>query len=56
MFAARNGFLTGSGPLETVYAATYGGLSISTNGGTSFTNKTTSSGLGGSSVYGVFVS
>jgi hypothetical protein len=38
----------------TVYAATDAGLSISTNGGTSFTNYTTSSGLGGNSVYGVY--
>ena len=38
----------------TVYAATNLGLSISTNGGTSFTNKTTEDGLGSDIVYGVY--
>lgn len=37
----------------TVYAATFGGLSISTNGGASFTNRTIANGLGGNSVRGV---
>ena len=42
---------------STVYAGTNGGgLSISTDGGASFTNKTTSNGLGGISVYGVYAS
>jgi hypothetical protein len=42
---------------STVYAATDGGLSISTNGGDSFTNRTTTnSGLGRNDVYGVFAS
>ena len=39
---------------STVYAATDGGLSISTNGGTSFTNKTTTNGLGDNTVNGVY--
>lgn len=39
---------------STIYAATAGGLSISTNGGTSFTNRTTGNGLGGNVVRGVF--
>ena len=43
-------YTTGS----TVYAATFGGLSISTNGGSTFTNKTTSNGLGSNTVYGVY--
>ncbi len=38
----------------TVYAATFGGLSISTDGGTTFTNSTTVNGLGSNSVRGVF--
>jgi hypothetical protein len=38
---------------NTIYAATEGGLSISTNGGLSFTNYTTANGLGSSRVYGV---
>ncbi|MFM7587427.1 MAG: hypothetical protein ACKO6M_10450, partial [Bacteroidota bacterium] len=41
---------------STVYAATGGGLSISTNGGTSFTNYTTANGLGNNSVNGVYAS
>ena len=39
-----------------VYAATLGGLGISTDGGTSFTNRTTTQGLGNNAVYEVFVS
>ena len=38
---------------STVYAATSGGLSISTNGGGSFNNYTTINGLGGG-VFGVY--
>ena len=39
----------------TVYAATQGGLSVSINGGTSFTNYTNAnSGLGDNFVYGVY--
>jgi len=38
----------------TVYAATNGGLSTSTDGGTTFTNKTTADGLGGNTVLGVY--
>ena len=42
-------------PAATIYAATSGGLSISTNGGTTFTNYTTAnSGLGGGVVKGVY--
>ncbi len=37
-----------------VYAGTAGGLSISTNGGTSWSNYTTADGLGSNNVYGVF--
>ena len=37
-----------------VYAATEGGLAISTDGGESFTNRTTANGLGGNNVFGVF--
>jgi hypothetical protein len=40
---------------SNVYAATGNGLSISTNGGTNFTNYTTSdSGLGSNTVLGVY--
>ena len=38
----------------TVYAATDGGLGISTNGGLTFTNKTTANGLGSNDVVGVY--
>jgi hypothetical protein len=47
---------------SNIYAATIGGkggiggVSISTNGGTSFTNKTIANGLGSNDVYGVYVS
>jgi len=44
---------------SNIYAATTGGLSISTNGGSSFTNYTTTStnnGLGNNVVYGVYAS
>ena len=41
---------------STIYAATFGGLSISTDGGSTFVNKTTSDGLGNNAVYSVFVS
>ena len=44
---------------SNIYAATRGGLSISTNGGSSFTNYTTTStnnGLGNNAVYGVYAS
>jgi hypothetical protein len=40
---------------SNVYAATFGGLSISTDGGTTFTNKTTTDGLGDDLVIGVYV-
>ena len=39
---------------NTVYAATAGGLSISSNGGASFTNRTTANGLGSNRVFGVY--
>lgn len=39
-----------------IYAATYGGLSISTDGGSSFVNRTTNEGLGSDFVYGVYAS
>lgn len=38
---------------STVYAATSIGLSISTDGGATFTTKTTANGLGGNTVRGV---
>ena len=41
---------------DTIYAATFGGLSISTNGGGSFTTRTTTNGLGDNIVHGVHVS
>ena len=41
---------------STVYAATLGGLSTSTNGGLNFTNKTTTNGLGNNWVRGVYAS
>ena len=41
---------------SNIYAATYGGLGISTNGGSSFTNYTTANGLGGDIVPGVYAS
>jgi hypothetical protein len=41
---------------STIYAATYRGLSISTDGGATFTNKTTANGLGHNTVYGVYAS
>jgi hypothetical protein len=46
----RGVFAVGS----TVYASTFDGLSISTNGGTSFTNRTTSNGLGANNTRTVF--
>lgn len=39
----------------TVYAATLGGISISTDSGATFTNKTTANGLGNNEVKGVYV-
>jgi hypothetical protein len=39
---------------STIYAATSGGLSISTNNGTNWTNYTTGSGLGSDIVNGVY--
>lgn len=41
---------------NTVYAATREGLSISTDGGNSFTNRTVANGLGDNWVWGVYVS
>uniref|UniRef100_UPI0040488AAD hypothetical protein n=1 Tax=Algoriphagus sp. TaxID=1872435 RepID=UPI0040488AAD len=41
---------------STVYAATEGGLAISTDGGASFTNRTTANGLGSNAVLGVYAS
>jgi hypothetical protein len=41
---------------SNIFAATSGGLSISTNGGGSFTNYTTTSGLGSNLVFGVYAS
>jgi hypothetical protein len=41
---------------STIYAATLGGVSISTDGGTHWTNYTTTNGLGNNSVLGVAVS
>jgi hypothetical protein len=41
---------------SNVYAATWGGLSISTDGGVSFINKTTSDGLGSNIVKAAFAS
>ena len=41
---------------SSIYAATDGGLSISTNGGSSFTNYTTTNGLGNNIVNGVYAS
>ncbi|MVM31322.1 hypothetical protein GO755_14860 [Spirosoma sp. HMF4905] len=40
---------------NTIYVATDGGLSISTNGGSSFTNYTTSNNLGSNMVFRVYV-
>ena len=40
----------------TIYAATQGGLSLSTNGGLSWTNYTTADGLARNYVYGVYAS
>lgn len=40
---------------STIYAATDGGLSISTDGGATFTNRTTADGLGDDFVFGVYV-
>ena len=41
---------------SNIYAATNGGLGISTNGGSSFTNYTTANGLGNNNVFGVYAS
>jgi len=41
---------------SSIYAATYGGLSISTNNGTSWSNYTTANGLGDNYVDGVYAS
>ncbi len=38
----------------TVYAATFGGLSISTDGGATFTTYTTANGMGSNFVSGVY--
>jgi hypothetical protein len=40
---------------SNIYAATNGGLSISNDGGSTFTNRTTDDGLGDNQVYGVYV-
>ncbi|MBK9092169.1 MAG: hypothetical protein IPM84_05225 [Anaerolineae bacterium] len=40
---------------NTVYVATFGGLSISTDGGATFTNRTTANGLGNNTIDGLFV-
>ena len=37
-----------------IFGSTSGGLSISTNGGSSFTNYTTAQGLGNNNVFGVY--
>jgi hypothetical protein len=39
---------------STIYAATTGGLSISTDSGASWTNRTTANGLGSNNVLGVY--
>ena len=39
---------------STIYAATYGGLSISTDGGATFTNRTEEDGLGSNMMRGVY--
>jgi uncharacterized protein YaiE (UPF0345 family) len=39
---------------STIYAATSGGLSVSTNDGTNWINYTTGSGLGNNLVFGVY--
>ncbi len=41
--------------LGNVYVGTSGGLSISTDGGTSFNNRTNANDLGNNNVQGVFV-
>jgi hypothetical protein len=41
---------------STIYAATGGGLSVSSNNGTSWTNYTTANGLGNNLVNGVYAS
>ena len=43
-----------AGPAGSWITATTDGLSISTNGGSSFTNYTTTSGLGSNTVLGVY--
>jgi len=40
---------------NSIYAGTYGGLSVSANGGASFTNYTTANGLGNNQVNGIYV-
>lgn len=40
---------------DTIYAGTYGGLSISTDGGNSFTSRTTANGLGNNYVQDLYV-
>ena len=56
MFASRAAFMTRPSGTLSIYAATNGGLSVSTDGGTSFTNKTTTNGLDANGVYSVFAS
>ena len=46
--------MVGSRRGNTVYAATAGGLSISTDGGATFTTRTTANGLGNNFVFGVY--
>jgi hypothetical protein len=40
----------------SIYAATDGGLGISSNGGSNWTNYTTANGLGNNQVFGVYAS
>jgi len=47
-------YAVGSGNTATIYAAAYGGVSISSNGGTNWTNYT--NGLGSTIVGGVYAS
>jgi len=55
VYVVGNNVYAATAPEGFGFSATGGGLSISTDGGATFTNKTTANGLGSNDVRGVFV-